>query len=224
MNVLTHSDHYVGDKGVEYFKFQNEGGLQRGQINARKFAPFISPSDRVLDFGCADGALLTQLVCKTRLGVEINPVAREAAIKNGVNAVENLELVEDKSVDVIVSNHALEHVPQPLDQLRGMREKLAIGGKIVMCLPIDDWRSQREFKGVDINNHLYTWSPKLLGNLMTEAGYEVDFSRVYHHAWPRKRWMMLDKKLPVWGFDICCRYASWRDNMRQALCVAVRKS
>ena len=177
MNELTHSDHYAGKKGVAYFKFQNEGGLQRGQINSRKFAQYINEDDRVLDFGCADGALLTQLNCKTRVGVEVNPVAREAAIKNGINAVEALALIENESVDVIISNHVLEHVHQPLEQLRSMKEKLVVGGRLVIFLPIDDWRSQSEFHGVDINNHLYTWSPKLLGNLLTEAGLEVDFAR-----------------------------------------------
>ncbi len=221
MNAITHSQHYVGEKGKQYFEFQNEGGLQRGRINARKFFPYVKKTDRVLDFGCADGALLSQLDCATRIGVEINPAARSAAIKNGIDAVENLSDVADKSCDLIVSNHALEHVPQPLDQLREMKKKLVTGGRLAICLPIDDWRAQKKFHGTDINNHLYTWTPKLLGNLLTEAGFCVENTKVYTHAWPRKYWMTLDQKLPIWFFDICCNYVSWRDKSRQVIGLAM---
>jgi len=37
-----------------------------------------------------------------------------------------------------------------------------------------------------LNHHLYTWTPLLFGNLLTDAGFAVESCRVYTHAWKRK--------------------------------------
>ena len=51
----------------------------------------------------------------------------------------------DAVADVIVSNHALEHIEAPIDALRQLRPKVKPDGKLVLVLPIDDWRSQRRW-------------------------------------------------------------------------------
>jgi SAM-dependent methyltransferase len=122
--------------------------------------------------------------------------------------------VEDNSVDIVISNHALEHVPHPLSALREIRSKLVCGGRLMLCLPFDDWRTQAHYVPDDINHHLYTWSPLLLGNLLNEAQFVVEEARVYTHAWP-PRWRWLDAHLPVGLFDAVCTYYAWRMNRRQ---------
>jgi SAM-dependent methyltransferase len=212
--------HYRGQQGQAYFEYQSQGGPQRGKINARKFASYVHPSDRVLDFGCGDGSLLSYLNCKRRIGMEINLAARVEAEKAGVEIHETLGSIPDQSVDIIISNHALEHVLCPMETLRELHDKLVLGGKLVLCLPIDDWRTQKSVNNKDVNHHLYTWTPLLLGNLLIEAGFDVERVWVYTHAWPPVNWQKLDEHLPVWLFDLVCWFISVRDKRRQIMAVA----
>lgn len=214
------SGHYRSQRGKEYFAWQSQGGLQRGRINARKFARFIRPHEAVLDFGCGGGTLLHHLDCARRIGVEVNPAAREAAQANGIEVHESLETVPDGSIDAVVSNHSLEHVLSPVHVLSDLRRKLMPGGRLVLCVPIDDWRTQKRINLSDVNHHLYTWTPLLMGNLLTEAGYRVERVWVYTHAWPPKNWQKLDAALPAWLFDLICTATAWRYRRRQIMAVA----
>ncbi len=213
------STHYIGEPGKVYFALQNQGGLQRGRINVRKFARFIHPTDTVLDFGCGSGALLLNLKCNKRLGIEINPAARAEAAKSGLEVFENLSFIPDKTVDVVISNHALEHVPGPLEICQSIHRKLKRGGIFVLCVPIDDWRTQLRFDPKDIHHHFYTWTPLLLGNLLTEAGFQVERIWVYTHAWP-SLWQQFDAHLPVKVFDWICVFTAWRLKRRQLMVIA----
>ncbi len=214
------SAHYLGKPGEKYFAYQHQGGLLRGQLNARtKFARFVQPEHAVLDFGCGGGTLLANLTCARKLGVEINPVARAEAKSNGIEVFEALDHVPDGAVDLAVSNHALEHVFSPLEALRALRPKLKANGRLVLVVPIDDWRMQPDFDASDIDHHLYTWTPRLLGNLLSEAGYKVQEISVLTHAW-FPRWEHWIGRLPDGVFDaVCWAYSAW-SRRRQLLAVA----
>jgi hypothetical protein len=47
---------------------------------------------------------------------------------------------------------------------------------LVIVTPFDDWRSRihRTWRPHDLDNHLYTWSPLNLGNLLSEAAFCVE--------------------------------------------------
>jgi hypothetical protein len=92
-----------------------------------------------------------------------------------------------------------------------------VGGRLVLCVPIDDWRAQKTYNPNDIHHHLYTWTPLLLGNLLLEAGYSIERIWVYSHAWPPRNWRKLDRCLPVWLFDWLCAFTAWRFKRRQIL-------
>lgn len=165
-----------------YFDWQRPIGEFGGWANLTKFAPYISEDDVVLDFGCGGGYLLKNLRCRRRIGVEVNPAPAETARKNGVEVYSRPQDVPDDVVDVIVSNNALEHVLHPLQELKALYPKLRKGGKIVFVVPCESIRYA--YKPEDINQHLYSWSPMCLGNLLTEAGYSVIESKPYIHKWP----------------------------------------
>jgi len=89
-----------------------------------------------------------------------------------------------ESVDAVVSNHALEHNPQPLAELRDLFGLLKPEGQLRLWVPVDDWRAQTDAMAGDENHHLYTWTPLLMRNLLEEAGFAVSSVRVITHAWP----------------------------------------
>jgi SAM-dependent methyltransferase len=165
--------HYTGEEGQRYFAYQSRFADITAQLIARKFAKHIRPSDVVLDFGCGGGFVLKTITCRQRFGIEVNPLARQVATENGLACFETLHAIEDSTVDIVISHHSLEHVPSPLQSLREIEPKLKPGGLLLIVVPIDDWRTQREYDSTDMNHHLYTWTPLLLGHLLYESGFET---------------------------------------------------
>jgi SAM-dependent methyltransferase len=200
------SDHYLGEKGEEYFRWQSAGGAFAARVLAHRFHPYVKPADTVLDFGCGGGFLLCALDCARRLGVEINPVARKHALGLGVQCFADVRDVPDGAADVVVTNHALEHVENPIGAMRALRAKLKPGGTLVVCVPIDNWKHEKHYDPTDQNHHLYTWTPQLLGNCLVEAGYEVVGVKYRVHSWIPGWTVALYNRLPFWGFSLVCYF------------------
>lgn len=139
------SDHYTGEAGKKYFQWQNASGPERGVINARFFAPHINDEEVVMDFGCGGGHLFAALKCKEKFGIEVIPDACKEAEKYNFPIYEDVSHIRKKSIDNAISNHCLEHTPYSIKALRRIRERLVPRGKIILCVPIDDWRTQRRF-------------------------------------------------------------------------------
>ncbi len=89
--------------------------------------------------------------------------------------------VLDQFADVVVSNHVLEHVDCPLEALRLLRPKIQPGGLVVFVVPHQT--ASEPYRLADINQHLYTWNPMTLGNLLTAAGYCNVHVDVIRHTW-----------------------------------------
>jgi SAM-dependent methyltransferase len=168
--------------GSEYFQWQSEIGRFGGWANLTKFSKYASAEMRVLDFGCGGGYLLRNIDCREKIGIEVNPVARAEAARQGVRALASAADVDDSWADLIISNHALEHCSHPLSELQKLLTKVIPGGLAVFVVPSESVR--HKYKRNDPNHHLYTWSPMSAANLFAEAGFEVVESRVYVHTWP----------------------------------------
>ena len=154
--------------GQDYFEWQRRIGEFGGQANAFKFIDHCNENLVTLDFGCGGGYLLANLPAKRRIGVEVNEFAREMATANGIEVFDSAAPLEDGSIDLIVSNHALEHCRYPLGELKALYQKLADGGTAVFAVPCETVKNV--YKEDDVNQHLYSWSPQALGNLFQEAG------------------------------------------------------
>jgi SAM-dependent methyltransferase len=215
------SDHYQGERGARYFGWQGSGGELEARIELAKFQGEVSPRDRVVDFGCGGGWLLGLLSCAERTGVEPNPPARAEGQRRGLRIVESSAELGDSSADVVISNHALEHTLAPWTELRELARVLRPGGRLLLWLPIDDWRRQRRPRAADVNHHLYTWTPQLLANLLAEAGFEVRQCRVVAHAWPRYH-RVLFRLLPRRAFDVLARIWARLALRRQLHATAVK--
>ena len=215
------ADTYKGDQGAKYFEYQRGIGTMVGRLNARMFEPFLEPDDVVLDFGCGAGSLLNALDTARKIGIEPNDSARRECLAAGLECLASPTEVPDASVDVVITNHVLEHVPYPIGALRELRRILKPSGKLLICVPIDDWRAQRRFDERDPNHHLQTWTPLLLGNTLHEAGFRFDRGdiRVVTEAWP-PRIETLERILPGRVLNVTMRLWSMLRNRRQILAIA----
>lgn len=197
-NVSAHYD-------ADYFAWQRDIGAFGGWANAFKFRKSVTRDDTVVDFGCGGGFLLNSLACKRRIGIEPNPAAAASAEALGVqhfsSPVAALAQLGEGVADVIISNNALEHTLNPLQEIKNLRPLLKLNGIIHFVVPCD--AISYRYNPADINYHLFSWSPQNLGNLFTEAGYQVEYARPYVHKWPPYYRTIARLGWPL--FNLACR-------------------
>ncbi len=213
--------HYFDESGESYLAWQNRFGAIAGQLNAKKFSDFIGAEKVVCDFGAGAGNLLDALEASRKIAIEINPTALAILkAKSDIEVLESIDDVRTESVDVVISNHAMEHVPYPVGAMKEIHRALKSGGLFVICVPIDDWRTQKKYKEFEINHHLHTWTPLLLGHSLKEAGFKVQANqiRIITEAW-----------FPSWHyfvnfpfFSLLCRIYSVISRRRQIIAIVSR--
>ena len=124
---------------------------------------------RVFDYGCGLGAGIALL--PRAEGWDVSGEARRRARARGVRVYDDLREVPPGAYDVVLNRHVLEHIEEPLAALRNMRELLRPGGTLILILPKERHRVPRHERP-DVNQHLYSWTPRTIYNLLWRAGFE----------------------------------------------------
>ena len=195
---MTSKDHY----NKEYFDWQKSVGQFGGQANKIKFNELISKNQKVLDFGCGGGYILSSYENIDRFGVEINDAAIEVAKKNGSKIFKSSKDLPNNFFDVIISNHALEHCDNPFLELKELYRSLKDNEKICIVVPCDNIKYKYNEK--DPHKHLYSWSPSNLGNILHTAGFKVLESKPFLFKWFPHRYRL--KKYMSWSiFHFLCK-------------------
>jgi SAM-dependent methyltransferase len=220
-------NHYVGEKGQKYFfeRFNNSFNFGRA-YQRRYFLPYCYKDTVLLDYGCGDGTLLEHLPAKKKIGIEINPECNKKITEKNIYlnipiaVYNNIESICDETIDIVISNHCLEHVPNPLETLKEIRRVLRQNGTFVLVVPFDDWRSRKN--GIwslnDRDYHLYTWSPLNIGNLLSEAGFRINNIKLCTFAWnPKFFW--IQRYFGDFLFQISCYIFASIKNRREIFCL-----
>lgn len=103
----------------------------------------IQPS-AILDFGCGPGWLLSSLVTNAeKFGVDNSPLARNSAQRFATvgNEIDDLEF---ENFDLIICNHVLEHLKNPVKTLKSLINKLSNTGLLIVGMP--DFSSAMAYK------------------------------------------------------------------------------
>ncbi len=147
---------------------------------------------RVLDLGCADGALLVlaqQYGANKVVGVEV--CSEAAAYGRNQYGLEILEesadsLPFDEQVfDVVTAFDLIEHVRQPAQLFREVNRVLSVGGVFVGGCPdmgcFDDWGG--EWIGVRRNmEHLSYFDDRTLSKIAEQCGFKA--TRIEYQGFP----------------------------------------
>jgi SAM-dependent methyltransferase len=144
---------------------------------------------RVLDIGCMYGYLLEEartMGAHTAMGVELSAGPARAAREKGLDVfcgtIESFAESNPQPFDLIVAQHVLEHVTDPMSFLHCARRLLAPDGVLCVCVPNFDARARRVFREAwgwyQVPVHLHHFGERGLATVLEQSGFErVEASR-----------------------------------------------
>jgi 2-polyprenyl-3-methyl-5-hydroxy-6-metoxy-1,4-benzoquinol methylase len=142
---------------------------------------------RLLDVGCGAGTFLriSKKLGAIEQGVEPSEYAAGIARRQGLNVfcgtLEEFAATTADRFDIVTSHHVMEHVPNPIETLKGMKSLLAPGGFIWIAVPNAAYSLARALKGkwhsADLPYHLMQFSPQSIARAATEAGLRIRHQR-----------------------------------------------
>ncbi|MCL2190803.1 MAG: class I SAM-dependent methyltransferase [Treponema sp.] len=191
VNPQPVAESVMGRYGDEYLAYEIENeesflALQRlGLADAgflgmeRELMGRIPGGPRVLDVGCATGALLAFLRGRgwRATGAEISPSAEYARQRRGLDV--RRATVEDcafpaASFDLVLASHLIEHLNRPGEFIREVARILSPGGYFLLTTPNIDGFQARLFGGrwrAAIFDHLYLFSARTLRAMLGDRGF-----------------------------------------------------
>ena len=135
---------------------------------------------KVADFGCGRGDFLRLIAphCKKVFGIELQKNYAEYLNKNEITCFSDIDELDKKSLDVVVSFHVLEHLPDPLTTLAALKEKIVSGGLMIIEVPhANDFLlsklSNQAFKNFTLwSQHLVLHTRESLSRTLQKVGFE----------------------------------------------------
>lgn len=140
----------------------------------------LSPSQRILDVGCGAGLLLDRLAragFSTLMGADpfIEADLRTSA---GVPVQKRYLHEVAGTFDVVMFNHSLEHVADPIKDLAQARARLAPGGMCLVRIPTptsEAWESYRaDWVQLDAPRHIVLPSRRGIALMAEAAGLRLE--------------------------------------------------
>ncbi len=145
----------------------------------------------ILDLGCGDGLVTSQVVEDVEVGLDPDQrVLERAAMLNIYQRIEQVTAEEmqlpDASIETVVSNSVLEHLPRLDETLQSIARVLRPGGKLIFTSPTErfstwlvlplkryaSWRNHELY-------HLNLWSIESWRCHLEQVGLEIEEVRPY---------------------------------------------
>lgn len=168
------------------------------------FPPPHTPCPRALDFGCGSGIVLKQLAEAgwDAIGIEPNPGAASRARQlTGceviVGTIPGIQL-DEASLDFVIMQHVLEHLPSPMATLHEISKLLKPGGYARITVPNFSSPEARllgqSWYAMELTRHFYHFSSEQLTKYLRHCGFEV-----IHLQFASESWGLLASLKNKWG-------------------------
>ena len=156
--------HLIGED--EYF-------WARAEASARLYFSPEERSKRIFEYGCGIGQGIAALPHAS--GWDVSSEAREICLRRNLRVYDDIDTVPRKAWDIVLCRHVLEHLENPLQHLKLMRELIAEQGELLIVLP----REKHYLASFtpDLNQHLYCWNFRAINNLLERAGFQPHANR-----------------------------------------------
>jgi SAM-dependent methyltransferase len=135
------------------------------RLRSDRLRPFVRPSDTVFEYGLRDELNLIGITAGRRLGL---PAEGTNFKPSRIEIVKDLSAVKD--VHVVLCDHVLEYLTDPVELLMKFKNVLAPGGTLIVFALYD--KAFMNPKIAESGKHFYSWNVQTLGNLLIDCGYE----------------------------------------------------
>jgi 2-polyprenyl-3-methyl-5-hydroxy-6-metoxy-1,4-benzoquinol methylase len=152
----------------------------------RRLAERYPARGRLLDFGCAAGYFLKLARSEGWhiAGIELSgEMARNAARDLGIPIWASLDTLPDREFNAITLWEVIEHLPEPVDTMRQLFDRLRPGGILMVSTPNNGhWQAIREpsaWIGYRPPSHLLYFDAHTLADMLRRIGFErIEIRRV----------------------------------------------
>lgn len=180
---------YQGSAGRQYH--EGKRGLPESalpwvvRLRAARFQPSIRPEDAVFEFGAGAGWNLAGLRCRRRVGHDVENHLAGGPLFDGIEFLPSTAPMPDRTFEVILCHHALEHVDSPAAVLVELRRLASPGGRLLLAVPYEIERRYRRFDPNEPNGHLYSWNAQTLGRLVATCGWDIEGVSIRRYGYDR---------------------------------------
>jgi 2-polyprenyl-3-methyl-5-hydroxy-6-metoxy-1,4-benzoquinol methylase len=189
----------------------------------QEIAPMLpKQAPRVLEVGCGQGATLAWLKatgrCQEAIGLEYNHEASEIArthLDHVIEAdAEQFDLPTLGQFDLILCLDVLEHLRDPWQMLRKLKQQLHPQGHIIISVPNIRhhsillpllFRGQWQYQAAGIldRTHLRFFTQETAQDLLIQAGFRLEQCTGSGEQWaPARLWRWVGKL--AWAKPFCC--------------------
>lgn len=133
----------------------------------------LNENDKILDFGAGIG-LYTEKIAKKDYDVcalEIDLFQNKIIKDKGIKTFLNIDEIEDNSLDFVFSLNVLEHIKDDNLIIKEIKQKIKIGGKILIYVPAFNMLYSSMDKKV---GHYRRYDMKSLSSLMSKNGLKIE--------------------------------------------------
>lgn len=140
----------------------------RSKASARIYFTPEEQRKRIFEYGCGIGQSIASL--PNAAGWDVSSEALELCRRRKIRVYDELEAVPRRAWDIVLCRHVLEHLENPLEHLKRMRELVAEGGELYLILPYEF----HYFPPLepDLDQHLFCWNFRAANNLLMRAGFK----------------------------------------------------
>ena len=189
-NVIFIDDYYIGDeeyiKGAyrEVVRVKNGIGSYEDDLDTIRRINSLKSllyGKKICDFGCGAGSFLKSVrtFVSSVQGVELQNNLRELLYAEDIPCYESINDL-NAPIDVVTLFHCLEHLPDPLEKLRAIREKLiADGGNLLIVevphardILLNDLKCDKFIEHTLWSQHLVLHTRESLRLLLSHAGFK----------------------------------------------------
>ena len=133
---------------------------------------------KILDIGCGPGWFCPLWNEWDRHGIEISSFASKIASKYANIHKGTLESYNETGFDVIVLNHVIEHIPEPIPFLKKIKTMLKTDGMFIIGTPDFDSGAARrygdKFRLLHDPTHVSLFSQESMFRCLRDLGFHVD--------------------------------------------------
>lgn len=153
---------------------------------------------KVLEFGGGLGQNVFLL--KNRSIYDISKFSLDFCEEKGIPVIREYKKIPNESFNIILSCHCLEHLKNPLENLKFLHKKLKKEGRLILIIPR---LPQRKSKlKPDQNYELYSWTFRTINNLLDSAGFRVVSNRYIYRTMMKKLVFLNKLNFHIYRFGV----------------------